>query len=700
MLTSQLKEIELFQSLPEEILEELIEVSKVVHLDANEALFEDGDQGDSIFAVISGRMALYKDEQEITLLWQGQFFGELAVIEHKPRSATVIASCKSQLLEMPKDFFHELLIHHNSFLTTVLKTICQRVRGNIQDLALGYQKIKAQEQLSTQIHQVIDSSPSEILIFDFPSGRLVRSNTAAVQRLGFLPTEIKSLTLFDLIKDLPKDRLTEQIGKLISDKESTLRFQALVNLKNKESYSTNILIQPMGHSSESLFIAIFKDKNGSQNQSASAAHQNYYDLLTGLPNRNLVNDRIKFFQTYAERHDSLFAIIVLDIDNFKTLNEGIGPEAGDELLKLVANRLVQYLRKEDTVARLGGDEFLLLLSLKEEDDASRMGKKLLNLFEETFSIGKEELRVGVSIGIAMFPYDGKEAVTLLMGADAAMHRAKEQGKRTYQFYNSSLLTKAANQLKLENELYRALEREEFVLYYQPKVTTPDNKIVGVEALLRWNHPERGLVPPGEFIPVAESSRLIVPLGEWILETACNAIKGWCELGWTELSVAVNISGYQFNHSNILKTVNHVLKKTSIDPTCLELELTESILLDDTEGSLNRINQMREIGLKLALDDFGTGYSSLTYLRDLPINNLKIDRSFIQNIQHERNLAIVQAIITLAKTLKLNTIAEGVEEEQERQLLMELKCDQIQGYLFSRPLPHEDLTTLLKKSMNP
>ncbi len=700
MQISQLKEIELFQHLPDEVLEELITVSSIIHLDANETLFEEGDEGESIFAVISGRLTLFKEGQEIALIWQGQFFGEMAVIEEKPRSATIIAASDSKLLEIPNVFFQKLLVNHHSFFSTVLNTMCQRVRGNLQDLALGYHKIKSQEQLSSQIHQIIDSSPSEILIFDFPSGRLVRSNTAAVRRLGYLPMDIQNLTLYDLIKDLSKEKFISQMDQIISGKQNSLKFQALVNLKNDEEYVADAIIQPMGHFSESLFIAIFKDKNESNSPNGSGGNQNNYDSLTGLPNRNLVNDRIQFFQAYAERHDTLFAIFVLDIDNFKTLNEGLGPKAGDELLKMVANRLVQYLRKEDTVARLGGDEFLILLSIKEEDDASRMGKKLMSLFEETFSVEKEELRVGVSVGIALFPYDGNDPVSLLMGADAAMHRAKEHGKRTYQFYNSSLLTKAANQLKIENGLYRALEQDEFVLHYQPKVCTQSFQIKGVEALLRWNHSERGLVPPGEFIPVAESSRLIVPLGEWVLETACNAIQEWCALGLKELTVAVNISGYQFNHSNILQTIDQVLQKSAINPAGLELELTESILLDDTKGSLNRINQMREMGLQLAIDDFGTGYSSLTYLRDLPVNNLKIDRSFIHNLQHQRNLAIVKAIITLAKTLKLKTIAEGVEEEEERKLLGEMNCDQIQGYLYSRPIPHKEMTALLKNSLEP
>ncbi|QPJ62971.1 MAG: EAL domain-containing protein [Candidatus Nitronauta litoralis] len=698
MEVSQLKEIELFQYLPDEVLEELITISSLIHLDANETLFEEGDPGETIYAVISGRLALYKEGQEIALIWQGQFFGEMAVIEEKPRSATIIASSESQLMEIPNDFFQKLLVNHHSFFSTVLTTMCQRVRGNLQDLALGYHKIKSQEQLSSQIHQIIDSSPSEILIFDFPSGRLVRSNTAAVRRLGYLPMDIQNLTIYDLIKDLSKGKFISQMDQIIAGKQNSLKFQALVNLKNDEEYITDAIIQPMGHSSESLFIAIFKDKNGSKPLNGTGENQNNYDSLTGLPNRNLVNDRIQFFQAYAERHDTLFAIIVLDIDNFKTLNEGLGPKAGDELLKLIANRLVQCLRKEDTVARLGGDEFLILLNIKEEGDASRMGKKLMRLFEQTFSIEKEEVRVGASVGIALFPYDGKDPVSLLMGADAAMHRAKEHGKRTYQFYNSSLLTKAANQLKIENALYRGLEQDEFVLYYQPKVSTKNFQIMGVEALLRWNHPEKGLVPPGEFIPVAESSRLIVPLGEWILKTACKAIKEWRDLGLNEFTVAVNISGYQFNHSNILQTVDQALKSSAIDPAGLELELTESILLDDTKGSLNRINQMRDMGLQLAIDDFGTGYSSLTYLRDLPINNLKIDRSFIHNLRHQRNLAIVKAIITLAKTLKLKTIAEGVEEEEERKLLGEMNCDQIQGYLYSRPIPHREMTALLKNSI--
>lgn len=697
MLVDQLKDIEIFQSLPEETLDQLVSASKIIDLDANETLFEEGETGSSIFIILKGRLGLFKENQEIALLWQGQFFGEMAVIEAKPRSATIIASCESQLLEIPQEAFYSLLNEHYDFLLSVLKTMCQRARGNIQDLALGYQKIRAQEQLSTQLNQIIDSSPSEILIFDHPSGRLVRANTAAMHGIGYLHNELHKLTLLDILKDISRDEFIAKMDPLISGKNGTLSFRTVVQRKNGNKAPTEVVIHPMGHATESLFLAIFKGEQTSHSAALNQSLSNNYDTLTGLPNRNLVNDRIQFFQAYAERHDVLFTIIVLDIDNFKTLNEALGPQAGDELLKLVAKRLVQYLRKEDTAARLGSDEFLLLLILKEEQDASRMAKKLLQVFDRAFVVGNEEVRISVSLGISMYPHDGHDSITLLLGADAAMHRAKEQGKNTFQFYNASLLTRAANQLKIENALYRALEQEEFVLYYQPKVSTADFRIMGVEALLRWQHPERGLVPPGEFIPIAESSRLIIPLGEWILETACKAIQEWSTYKLEHLSVAVNISGYQFNHSNLLQTLEQILHKTKIFPGHLELELTETILLDDSKGSMDRIHQLREMGVQLAIDDFGTGYSSLTYLRDLPVHNLKIDRSFVHNIRHERNLAIIQAIITLAQALKLKTTAEGVENEDERELLNNLNCDQIQGYLFCRPIPFDEISQMLKES---
>ncbi len=422
----------------------------------------------------------------------------------------------------------------------------------------------------------------------------------------------------------------------------------------------------------------------------------HHDVLTELPNRSLFLDRLKQSLAYARWHARLVAVLFLDIDRFKNINDTLGHEAGDCLLQELAVRLGGCLRERDTVARFGGDEFVILLNdVAEAGDVNLLAQKILDVLKPPFSINETTLHVTASIGISLFPGDGDDSGSLLRNADNAMYRAKELGRNNYQFYSSEMGARALARLTLENSLRRALENKEFVLHYQPQVDARDGRVVGVEALLRWQHPELGLMPPLEFVPLLEETGLIVPVGQWVLQTACEQLAAWRRQGWPSLRMAVNISSRQFEHASLPGTVAEALFSCGLAAADLELEITESILMHQGPATASALEALTVLGVRLGMDDFGTGYSSLGYLRRFPIDTLKIDRSFIRDIPGDtEDAAITHAIIVMGQSLKLELVAEGVETAEQRAFLLSHHCHLMQGYFFSPPLPPEGLTRYL------
>jgi len=432
----------------------------------------------------------------------------------------------------------------------------------------------------------------------------------------------------------------------------------------------------------------------------------FYDGLTGLPNRILLKERLAGMLASARTRRQLAAVLFLDLDLFKHLNETLGHGVGDQLLQAVARRLVDGVRGdvaspnvEVTVARLGGDEFAVLLpEIGRAEDAAAVAHRLLASLATPFTLGSHEVFVAASVGITIYPFDGEDADRLLKNGDLAVYHAKNRGRNQYQFYTQSLNDAAVERVTMEHSLRKALEREEFVVHYQPKLDLRSGVIVGVEALIRWQHPEWGLVPPDRFIPISEESGLIVPIGEWVLRTACLQAQVWQRGGLRALHVAVNVSSSQLKRRQVIHAVTRALQDSRLDPTLLELELTETAMMEETEANLSTLHDLKAMGLHLAIDDFGKGYSSLAYLKRLPVDSLKIDRSFIRDIMTDPDdAAITMAIIAMAHRLNLRVIAEGVETEAQRAFLREQGCDEMQGYLLGRPLPAEELTPLLRKS---
>lgn len=425
-------------------------------------------------------------------------------------------------------------------------------------------------------------------------------------------------------------------------------------------------------------------------------HLAYHDTLTGLPNRMLFIDRINQAISRAQREQDQFALMFIDIDHFKVINDSMGHDAGDQLLNIVSDRLKNILRKTDTVARLGGDEFTVIIEdLDEPEWVVSVANNVLKLLDQPAEIDGQEVHIGGSIGIAMYPQDGENVGALLKNADTAMYKAKEMGRQTFQFYASEMSLKAMQRLELENQLRHALKAEEFTVYYQPKIDLSNEQCTGVEALVRWQHPERGIVLPDEFIPLAEETGLIIQLDEWVMRTACSQFKKWQSSGSTLMNLSVNISARHFHDGGLVERCKKILKGTLIEAGNLEIELTESALVENYSIAQNVLNEIHEMGVGIALDDFGKGYASMSYLKEFPFDTVKIDRSFVHDIpDNPENTAIVKAIIQLANALKLKFVAEGVETEQQKKYLIEQECSYGQGYLWSEPVSAEVFEKLI------
>lgn len=446
-------------------------------------------------------------------------------------------------------------------------------------------------------------------------------------------------------------------------------------------------------------VIVFHDITAAKAMTQKMAHLAQHDFLTNLPNRVLLNDRIAQAISLAKRHGTRLAILFLDLDNFKHINDSLGHATGDKLLQSVAKQLTASVRDSDTVSRQGGDEFVILIAEdRYAQDAALVADKILAALSMAHSISQYELHVTTSIGISIYPNDGEDAETLIKNADTAMYQAKEKGRNNYQFFKHDMNVRAVERQMIESNLRHALERQEFRLHYQPKVNLDTGMIIGSEALLRWQHPQWGLMLPDRFINIAEDFGLIVPIGRWVLREACLQAKRWEAEKLIPGSVAVNISALEFRHKHFVEGVRSVLHETGLNARCLQLEITESVLMRDAESSTSILEQLKDMDVQLAVDDFGTGYSSLSYLNQFPIDVIKIDQSFVQDIGSPNgNGVIVGAVIAMGNSLKQKVVAEGVENHAQMAFLKERRCDEGQGYFFSRPLAADEFAKLLAEN---
>ena len=471
---------------------------------------------------------------------------------------------------------------------------------------------------------------------------------------------------------------------------------AAVNGLNGKGLDNLVLITTLAVLSIALLTSILdarlEARTASLAQSLTEANRELtqlalHDTLTGLPNRTLLADRIDQAMSRVREQGGCFALMFIDLDGFKPVNDAFGHHMGDLLLREVALRLREDLRSQDTLARIGGDEFVLLVQLSEQNDALNLAARQVGLIAQAFRVAEHDLHISASVGIALYPGNGQSAHELLMNADAAMYHAKGAGKNGYSFFDASMNTNARKQLQLLQDLRNAVEHQEFSLHYQPKFDAANGRPVGAEALLRWEHPTQGLLLPDKFIELAEKTGLIIPIGEWVLNEACRQMREWYVLGYTDWRIAVNLSAIQFCHAGLVQSVAKALATHHLPANSLTLEITETTAMSDADASMTVLQELSEMGVDLSIDDFGTGYSSLMYLKRLPANELKIDRGFVRDLEHDSDdAAIVSAIVALGQALGLRIVAEGVETGVQQDFLTKLGCDSLQGYLLGHPLP--------------
>ncbi len=553
--------------------------------------------------------------------------------------------------------------------------------------------------LSLSAKQVIDNMLESVLVTDIHHN-IVAINSAFTKITGYLPQDVLGKNPSLLKSGQHKPSFYKKMWSTIS-KHGFWQGEIWNKKKNGELYTEWLTISSIRDAQGEIinYLGVFTDITKRKRAQEAMTHMAYYDALTNLPNRALFREQLNHALALASRHQELLGVLFLDLDRVKVINDTLGHDMGDRLLIGVAERLKRCLRSTDIVARLGGDEFMLLITgVKRLEEITALAEKILESIRPSFHFENQDLYTTGSIGISVYPYDGQDAATLLKNADTAMYRAKRRGRNNFQVFDPSMKAEVFQQLSLDNGLRRALEKNEFEVYYQPQINIATSNIVGMEALLRWRHPELGLITPSVFMQWAEDSGLIIPIGEMVLRMACQQNKLWIDQGFPWLKVGVNVSARQMRQSNIIETVERVLKETSLPPDCLDLELTESILMELNGSAMNIPHALKAMGVGFSIDDFGTGYSSLNYLKRLPVTTLKMDQSFVHDLTIDAgDAAIATAVIGLGHGLNMNVLAEGVETEGQLNFLRHLKCDQVQGFYFSEPLTANAFEDLLRRS---
>ncbi len=564
--------------------------------------------------------------------------------------------------------------------------------------AVARREAEASLQLRTR---AIEASSNGIIIADMslPGAPIIYVNPAFERITGYAKEELLGQEAYFLLSN-------DRNQKGVVDIRSAMRlgregYAVVRNYRRDGTLLWNELSVAPVRSKAGLvthYVSVINDVTKRKQYEEELEHQANYDTLTGLANRNLFNDRLQQGIVFANHAHRLLVVLLLDLDRFKIINDSLGHNSGDLLLQSVAARLNGCIRPSDTVARLGNDEFALILAqIAEIDDLAPLIGKIETALKPTHLINGQEIRVSVSIGISLYPRDGEESETLIRNADTAMYLAKEEGGDAFRFFSPEMNKRVFNKLEMENALRQGLAQDELLLHYQPKVDLISGEIIGAEALVRWKPPGKQLVSPADFIPLAEETGLILPLGAWVLKNACAQLKSWHDQGLQLKNLAINLSARQFRQEGLVAMIEQVIAETGVDPTCLELELTESMVMHNPEAAVLLMIELKALNIRLALDDFGTGYSSLNYLRRFPVDTLKVDRSFVNELTTDPGcVAIASSVIDLAHNFKLKVVAEGVETHEQLALLRQHHCNEMQGYLFSRPLPVDEFTALLRE----
>jgi diguanylate cyclase (GGDEF)-like protein/PAS domain S-box-containing protein len=636
------------------------------------------------------------------------WIGKAAVDVQDPELAALHQERDRTLLERPSSTTYEAIVQNalgesRQMLYNKVSFVDQRgevagLIGVITDVTY-YKETERALEASEARFRVLTESSLDLISVMAEDGTILYQSAVLRNLVGYDPGETIGRSVYDLVHRDDADLVRTALRRIVETHQPSAPIEFRLRHRDGawrtfESLGTNCLSNP--HIRGIVFNS--RDVTDRKVIQQRIQHLAYHDNLTGLPNRSLLQDRLAHSIARAERSGRKVGVLFIDLDNFKNINDTLGHDVGDELLRQVSRRLTECVRLEDTIARQGGDEFIVLLdSLDDGRGASVVAQKILNTLRQPFQLGATEQHVSGSVGIALYPEDGRDPQTLMKSADTAMFHGKSLGKNTYQYFTAQMNIAVKRRMTLESALRRAVMQKDFMLHYQPQINLETGEIIAVEALVRWKTEDSGTVMPGDFIPLAEETGLINEIGEWVLREGCRQAREWQDMGLSKTRrVAINLSARQFGDRAFLDMVARVLADTRLDPSCLELEITESQVMRQTEGMITLLNSLAEMGVNLAIDDFGTGYSSLSYLKRLPIQKLKIDQSFIRDITLDPNdAAIVVAIINMAKSLELETIAEGVETEGQLALLRTKGCRTGQGFYFSAPLRAEALYPLLR-----
>ena len=577
----------------------------------------------------------------------------------------------------------------------------QDIRGHISSFRRGgflisYDSVSSFDSVNVDLN-LIDLIGQELFVFEADTLFFTYANRHVLNNLKFSMEQLKKMTPLDIKPMFNHFQFRKLLHEIQLSKEKHFTFETVHKRADETVYPVEIYLQYNPDTEPDTFTAVVRDVTARKKAEETIRSQAQIDALTGLPNRTVFFDRLVVAQLQADREDHLLALHFLDLDNFKDVNDSRGHSTGDTLLNEVGKRLKNVVRKSDTVARLGGDEFAIIQSgINNITDAEVLAGKVLKSLSEPFEIANNQLFIGASVGITIYPFDDQTPEELLRNADIAMYEAKNRGRNGFAFYDVNMSDAIRDRNELEQDLHGALERDEFFLVYQPKILSISGDVVGMESLLRWQHPTRGVIMPADFIPIAESTGLIIDIGAWVLRTAAAQAKSWQNEGMQPLTMAVNLSAVQFRDSHLIDLVRNTINETGLDPTLLEIEITESTAMDNASNTALILDSLVAIGVKISLDDFGTGYSSLAYLKRFPLNTIKIDMSFIHDILTNTNdAAIVQAVINMGKALDMTIIAEGVETSGQNAYLTENGCNEVQGYFFSKPVRAEDIPALIK-----
>jgi diguanylate cyclase (GGDEF)-like protein len=639
--------------------------------------------------------------------------------EHQPDCRVIIASGDSQIDAAIKS----LRMGAYDYLRKPYEPedLINTVRNVVRKLELERENVRMAQQIeqSEQWHRLlVNTSPDVIYTLD-ARGRFTYLNDSIQRTLGFMPGELVGRDYTTIISHDQAETAQHHFNERRTGERATRNFELLLRRKDdllssltERTSDQRIVVElssmgmyrparmGLGMGEFLGTYGVARDISARKQAEATITFQAYHDLLTGLPNRSLFKDRLGQAMVHAKRHGQTMATLFLDMDHFKVVNDTLGHLVGDGLLQALAQRLRDCLREGDTLSRIGGDEFMLLLPhIRSRDNAAYIAQKIISSLKQPFYVEGHELYAGMSIGIAIYPDDGDNIETLIKHADIAMYHAKDHGRNDYKFFTQDLHKSFTGRLAIENEMRHALEKKEFEVFYQPQVAVESQRVRGMEALVRWNHPTRGIVSPTDFIPIAEECGLITPISEWVMDEACRQAQLWRSDVLPKISMAINLSARQIEHPQFVEKFMHCLRQHVPDGHGIEIEITESTLMRDIDGAISKLRKLADMGVEISIDDFGTGYSSLSYLKKLPINTIKIDRSFIHDLTGHMNngSTIVAGIAAMAKGLNLKVVAEGVETQEQLDYLKSLGCDIYQGFFYSRAVNAEAATEILTRN---